>query len=374
MPRAKAVPPRVQRSLLPFTPCAKGRTIWYLGKTRYVCAKTAALTEVPERWAKLNAAIDTDAAGAKRPPALRSLRESLSEYFIWLDYRVEHGKPKPLARVSGEDYKRPLIKFAGFEFAGQKLADLSLTEFGPDHFKAYAECLADVTPTSFARIVATIGGFFNYCKDEGVLVVTPNFGRYFVRPPQQQIRDRRIQQQKAYEQQELWALLEHANTQELAWMGLALSGALDNADIAHLTFDVFSADGMVLDYRRRKSGRVPRLIPMHPVAREWLDNYLAIRPKPVDPAYERLVFLTPTGLPLQRSKPGRAGLGNHIDYVAHCWDRLLRNAGLREKPSAVRVCTGCGKLRPKPRAICCGARKWKKQLTMAGKGGPNFKG
>ena len=96
-------------------------------------------------------------------------------------------------------------------------------------------------------------------------------------------------------------------------MGLALSGALDNADVAHLTFDVFSPDGMVLDYRRRKSGRVPRLIPLHSVAREWLDDYLAIRPKPADPAYEELVFLTPTGLPLQRSKVGTSGLGNHID-------------------------------------------------------------
>jgi integrase len=166
----------------------------------------------------------------------------------------------------------------------------------------------------------------------------------------------------------------HADTQELAWMGLALSGAMDNADIAHLTFDVFSADGMLLDYRRRKSGRVPRLIPLHPMAREWLDDYMAIRPKPADPTYENLVFLTPTGLPLQRSKLGTSGLGNHIDYMAHSWDRLLRRVGLRRKATVVRVCPVCGKLRPKPRAICCGQRKWKKKLAMASKGGPNFKG
>lgn len=374
MPPAYKVPLRVQKTLLPFTPSRWGWTIWYRGKTRTVCGKTVELSEVAGRWATLKGTIDAEISTGRPRPSTRTLREALSDYFSWLDYRVQNAKPKPLALVTAEDYKRHLTVFARFEFGGQKLADLSLPEFGPEQFRAYAEHLGSRSPTSFARIVATISGFFAYCRDEGILATAPNYGRYFVRPPQHEIRDRRMQQRKAFEQEELWALLLKADTQELAWMGLALSGAMDNADLAHLTFDLFSPDGMLLDYRRRKSGRVLRLIPLHPMARAWLDEYLAVRPKPADPAYKDLVFLTPTGLPLQRSKPGKTGLGNHIDYVAHCWDRLLRRAGLRRKASVVRVCAVCGKLRPKPRAVCCGQRKWKKHLTMATKGGPTFKG
>jgi len=374
MPPAKSVPARIQRILLPFTPCAKGWTIWYQGKTRYVCAKTTDLTQVPEHWVKIKAAIDGEIAGARRPPGNRTLREALSDYFQWLDYRVQHGKPKPLAVISAEDYKRHLTAFARFEANGRKFADLSLAGFGPEQFKPYAKTLAARSPTSFARIVATVCGFFNYCKVEGLVESVPNYGSYFTRPPQTQVRDRRLQQQKSFEQEELWAIALTADTQERAWLGLALSGAMDNADIAHLTFDLFSPDGMLLDYRRRKSGRIPRLIPLHPMARQWLDDYLAIRPKPADPAYKDLVFLTPTGLPVQRSKPGKTGLGNHIDYVAHCWDQLLRRAGLRQKTTVVRVCAVCGKLRPAPRAVCCEQRKWKKKLTMGDKKGPTFKG
>ena len=85
---------------------------------------------------------------------------------------------------------------------------------------------------------------FNYCRDEGLMEAVPNYGRYFVRPPQQQIRDRRLQQQKSFEPEELWTIIEHADVQEKAWIGLALCGAMDNADISHLTFDLFDKTGL----------------------------------------------------------------------------------------------------------------------------------
>lgn len=99
------------------------------------------------------------------------------------------------------------------------------------------------------------------------------------------------------------------------WTDLALSGAVDNADIGHLTFDHFDEMGMLLGYRRWKTGLVRRLIPLHPTARQWLDEYLAVRPKAADPTCKDLVFLTPTGRSLQRILPGKSGIGHHTDYV-----------------------------------------------------------
>lgn len=374
MPPVSKVPSRIQRLLLPFTPTVKGWTIWYAGKTRTVCGITTRLEEVPQRWAALKARIDQEAAAKRPSPTGATLREAVSEYFTWLEHRVRTGKPKPMAQITADDYKRHLTAFARFEMDGGKLADLPLVDFGPEVFRAFAEGLGERSPTSFSRIVATVYAFFRYCRDEGLLPAEPHYGRYFVRTPQAKVRDRRLQQQKAWEPRDLWRIVEHATTQEKAWIGLALCGAMDNADIAKLTFDLFAPDGMSLDYRRRKIGRTPRYIPLHPMARQWLDDYLELRPKPANETHAKLVFLTPTGLPLQRDYEGRNKLGNHIDYVAQCWDRLLRRCGLRQKTVFVRVCPICGKPRPVARGTCCGQRKWKRKARMASGGGPSFKG
>jgi integrase len=183
-----------------------------------------------------------------------------------------------------------------------------------------------------------------------------------------------MSQQKAWTPRDLWAILEHASVQEKAWIGLALCGAMDNADIAHLTFSLFDEAGMLLDYRRRKTGLQPRLIPLHSVARQWLDDYLVVRPKPADPADKDLVFLTPGGRPLQRMLPGKSGVGHQVDYLRDTWVQLLRRAGLRRKPEFHSVCVVCGKERPAPRAQCCGQGRWRRKKTTAAVGGPDYKG
>jgi integrase len=366
MPPPGKVPLRVQKALLPFTPTLKGWNIWYLGKTRTVCGVTTPLENVPAVWEKRKAEIDAEALRGKPLPGGQTLREAISDYFLWLDYRVKTGKPKPLAQVSADDYKRNLVAFGRFAVNGRKLADLPLVEFGPEQFQPYAESLATRAPTSVARIVATVGGFFSYCRDEGRIAAVPNYGRYFARPPQAQIRDRRFQQKKSFEPEELWALVEQASVQERAWIGLALCGAMDNADIGHLTFSLFDKEGMVLDYRRRKQGLMPRIIPLHPMAREWLDAYLAIRPQPQDPAHSDLVFLTPNGKPLRSFHPTASGICKHKDYVAYCWDPLMRRAGLRPKRKVVAFCALCGKPRAAPRVPCCGKLSWKLKETHIG--------
>jgi len=374
MPAPAKVPLRVQKSLTPFTPMKWGWAIWYRGKTRTVCGKTVDLADVAERWAAMKAAIDARAVGAAKAPDRRTLREAISDYVTWLDYRFKTGKPSPLAAVTVEGYKRNLSEFGKFELDGRKFADLPLSEFGPEQFRRYAEHLSHRAPSSLSRIVATTHGLFNYCRDEGMMAQTPNYGRYFVRAPQSQVRDRRISQQKAWEPKDLQTIVAHADIQEKAWIGLALCGAMDNADIAHLTFGLFDQTGMLLDYRRRKTGLMPRLIPLHPMARQWLDEYLAVRPKPADASCKELVFLTPKGRALQRILPGKSGIGYQGDHIRDRWDRLLRRAGLRRKVKATEVCVVCGKVRPKPWAKCCGQGRWRTKKSMAAVGGPDFKG
>jgi len=357
MPAPSKVPQKVKKALLPFTPMKWGWAIWYHGKTRSVCGKTVELAEVADRWAEMKAVLDSQVAGASKMPDRRTLREALSAYFTWLDYRVKTGKPAPLAAVTAEGYKLILLALGKFEIDGRKFADMPLADFGPEPFKRYAEHLSHRAPSSLSRIVASTHSFFNYCRDEGYIASPPNYGRYFVRAPIGQIRDRRIGQQKAWEPKDLRLIVQHAGVQEKAWIGLALCGAMDNADISHLTFELFDQTGMILDYRRRKTGLMPRLIPIHPMARQWLDAYLEVRPQPADPASKDLVFLTPTGLPLQRLLKAKTGIGYQADYIKDCWDPLLRRAGLRRKVTFKWVCRVCGKVRPTQRAKCCGQPK-----------------
>ena len=116
MPPVSSVPKRVQRALLPFSPAIKGWTIWYEGKTRTVCGITVPVEDVPERWAKLKATIDGELTQAHRPKGGGTLREAISDYFQWLEYRVQTGT---VAAASADDYKRYLTEFARFEVAGR---------------------------------------------------------------------------------------------------------------------------------------------------------------------------------------------------------------------------------------------------------------
>ncbi len=181
-------------------------------------------------------------------------------------------------------------------------------------------------PSTIARTVAYVRAFFCFCIGEGLMERSPAYGVYFVRPPAADLDDQRIRADKRYNPEELRRLWSHAGHLERAWMALGLNGGLDNADLANLPMPerggVLDLEAGVLDYRRRKAGRVRRVIPLRPLAVLLIRHYLKRhRPQPADPQVADRLFLTPTGLPLQR--PGG------IDYLAMRWDRLMRRAGLR---------------------------------------------
>lgn len=76
----------------------------------------------------------------------------------------------------------------------------------------------------------------------------------------------------------------------------------------------------------------------------------------------------------KRDAASKSGLVNQVGYIALCWDRLLRRAGLRAKVTFTPVCALRGKPRKKKRALCCGQYQWKRVAVMASEGGPRLKG
>jgi integrase len=333
LPRAKIpwppeIPRRLQKTLAPFTVSSSGWSRWYRGEGRTVCGKSTPLDEVEDRWrekkALWDAEIEGDVAAARRPGGV-SILDAASKYFAWLDGRVRTRMPEPMSPVTAADYKRTVNAFGESAGPGTPLGDLEQA-----HFTTFAKAFEGQAPTTLSRNVANLHAFLQWCEDEGLLDRVPKFGRSFVKPSQQKRRDARLDKQFSYTPEQLVLLRDNARAEELAWLGLGLC-SMDNSDLAHLTFDVVDRKRKLLDYSRRKVGKIRRIIPLPEQAWKWLDAYLKVRPQPAEEAHANLVFLTPTGLPLQRVKrTDRSGKEITIDFVAMRWVRLLIRAGLRE--------------------------------------------
>lgn len=317
-------PPKNLPGNWPYTAHRDGWVRWYRGAPRFVCGKRTPLAEVEDRWVEKKNAVDAAAAGKIiRTGAGVTIREAAGLYYEYLDHRVTTGQPEPMSPVTAADYKRTVNAFGRSAGPDRALADVAQPEF-----TAFAKSFAGQAPSTLARAVAYIQAFVRWCHAEGHLAEVPQWGRYFVKPAMRAHRDVRLSAAKGYTPTELVKLRDNARAEEKAWLGLGLCGALDNSDLAHLTRDVMDRRGGVIDFRRRKVGKVRRVIPVTAEAWKWLDAYR--RPEPADPAHADRVFLTPTGLPLQRVKVSRTGREITIDYVAMRWVRLLIRAGLRQ--------------------------------------------
>jgi integrase len=196
-------------------------------------------------------------------------------------------------------------------------------------------------------------------------------GRTFVKPSAQALRDTRLSVQKSYTPEQLRALWSTADAELKAWLVLGLLGALDNADIAHLTHDVVDRERGVIDYRRRKVGRVRRVIPLPPEAWAILDAYQ--RPAPADPADKNRFFLTPTGKPLQRTRISARGQPHTIDYVAMRWRRLLERVGLKPRTPRRRPGQPATPRRFKPRGEPAGQGFRALRTTFANLAPPGYR-
>lgn len=336
MPRQKipwppVIPVRLANVLAPFTPYEGGWCRWHNGRSIHVCGRGAPLDEIEGRWQEKCRQLDRKAAGAIETEKSGDItvRLAAAAFYEWLDRRVKTRKPAPLTERTGADYKREVNAFG--RFVGP---DRPLKEITQPDFTGYALTFGENAPSTFHRVVAYLQAFFTFCADEGLIDSAPQYGRSFVKPPRQEHRDKRMAETKSYTVDELRQLWHHARGEERLWLALGLNGAMDNSDLAHLTVDVIDRIAGLFDYRRRKRGKVRRVIPIRPEVLFLLDQY--VRRAPAGDEHADRLLLTPTGLPLQRMKESAAGRSNPLDYVSMRWTRLLIRAGLRAPMPAKR--------------------------------------
>lgn len=315
-----------------FTLHRDGYARWYKGNTRFACPRSAPPEEVENIWKERQRAIDNASPKpVKKDASGVVLRELYSQYIERQRRRAETGRPKPLSPFTLEDQIRTLR-----EFVKHLGGDTLVSDLEPIHFNNYIAQFDQRAASTVARKVAYVKGMFSWGYRANVCPL-PLFGPDFVKPTASVHRDERLSKTKSYTREEIASIWKVANEQERLWILLALNGAMDNSDVSTLSTDVIDFEEGTLDFRRRKKGRVRRLIPLHKETLTRLKSFKA--PSPADPQYANLVFRTEGGFPLVRMKkkedsPGRA---TPVDYISFRWTKLLQRAGIRPKAERVVV-------------------------------------
>ena len=303
------------------TPHRDGWVRWYKGATRFVCGKKTPLDEVEDRWISKKQEIDAEAKkDRKADPSMQTYREVLSEFLERQKARVGAGKNR-LEDRTYQNYANALNDFGAFAVEGDPLADLLIHEISPAHFSAYARKFRHYKASAFDSIVSRVSTLFRWAVEMGYLdAFRP--GPDFIRPGRQDIRDQRIDRQRRFELAEVAKIWAVANDVVRCWIALGLCAAFNNSDIAHLTIDAVDLKEGVIDFRRRKTGKVRRVIPLPAEVKDMLTSYR--RPEPGDGAGE-LFFVTSEGNAYSRTNGGNPSCSISTQFA-----KLIKSAKIKQ--------------------------------------------
>ena len=268
-------PPPKHRWPAGLTANTRGWIRYYRGKTRYVAARSVPLAELEDVWIEVKKRIDAELNCEPAPIDASRIgyREALSEFLSAMRTRVETGKPRPLKARTFWNYQDILNRFGSFMFHGSAIADMPLAEVNsPAVLGAFSATFGSWKSSGYDSIVARVGTFFAWAVEmEYIDRFRP--GPQFKRPAKSEIRDQRIELVKSFTPQQVARMLAAANQTMRCWIMLGVCGAMNNSDIAHLTPGVVDLHTGIIDYRRRKTGRVRRIIPLPDDVRDALRAY-----------------------------------------------------------------------------------------------------
>jgi integrase len=308
------------------TPHPDGWTRWYKGKARWVCGKRVPLDEVEDRWIAVKQKVDAEENGQSAPVVAgtvhRTYREVLTEFLGLQKSRIGAAR-KPLAERSYFNYVTELNKLGNFVVGGRRIADMDIRQIGPTELTAYAATVK-WKASGFDSVVSRVGALFRWAiQMEYLDRFRP--GPEFVRPAKGELRSDRIELEKCYTAEELAKLYDRGNDTLKAWIALGCCAAFNNADIANLTYDVIDLSTGIIDFRRRKTGKIRRVIPL-PVDVVALLRRCQ-RPSPTAPDATRLFFITRSGNPYTR-QCSSSGKFVPTDSISRMFAKLIDAAGI----------------------------------------------
>lgn len=315
-----------------FTPHRDGWVIWYKGATRFVCGRKTPPAEVEGKWEEKRDEIDNATAPRVRMGDT-TVRILMGSYIERQRRRVATGRPKPLSPFTLEDHIRTLRAFA--KHVGP---DRVVGELTPDDFQSYAATFDERAASTAARNIAYVKSMFTW-GEKAELCEEPSMGPDFVKPPVEVTRDERLEKTKSYTPEEIKKIWGVARRHERLWIALGINCAFDNSDISQLTWEVVDLKAGVIDYRRRKKGRVRRVVPLTKRTLKLLMAYQKITGGKEGP-----VFQSADGHSLVRMRSKADGRATPIDAIARRWTILLQRAGIRPRPKRITLESGKRKL------------------------------
>lgn len=306
------------------TPSRDGWVRWYRGKTRFVAGRKTPIGEVEDKWIKIKTAIDSGAALDEdadsendigfREAAIRFLNAMLAKVGA-VNRGIEHR--------TYQNYVAEINRLGKFEIDGVKVGDMDLKDVArPPELSAFANSMRHWKASGFDSTVSRLSAFFDWCVEMNYLMEWKS-GPDFKRPAKQQIRDQRIGRVRALTAEQIAKAYEAANHTLKCWIALGVCGAMINSDIAHLTRSVIDLETGIIDMRRRKTGKIRRVIPLPADVVDLLKQYS--RPDPAEEKYADLFFLTRSGLPFSRTLASGPACA-----ISSMFGKLLDDAGIRQ--------------------------------------------
>lgn len=309
-------PPPENKRPLGFTAGKDGWFKWYKGKTRFVASKTVKAELVPEIWQEKRKAIDQDSEFIIAPSGKLTYRQVLSGFMDHCHHRNKTGKPTPLSDRSVHNYEVILNDFGNHVGGGKLIENVNR----PEIFTEYAKKFADWKASGYDSVVSRIGALFNWAI-EMEYIQRWRCGPMFRRPAKSDLRSERIDLAKYIEPATIAKLYNAADDRMKLWIGLGLCAAFTNSDIAHVARECVDLDTGVIDFRRRKTGKIRRVCPLPGPIATLMRNYK--RPEPADKAFEDYFFLTKSGHPFGRTR--KTGW-NPSDTISRFWKKNLAAA------------------------------------------------
>lgn len=312
-PMASQWPPPRSDWFPGFTAHRDGWVRRYAGLTVFCGGRKASRKEVEDKYLARTREID----GAPRrapisPGPSMTYRDLLSDFMAACEARCKTGKPSPMSRRTLHNYDVVLNQFGKFVGGGTPIGQI-----GPIQFSAFASKFAGWKASGFDSIVCRVSALFRWAAQmEYIDRFRP--GPQFVRPAKAHIRDDRIALAKSFTIEEVAKLYRAANPTMRCWIGLGICCAFNNSDIANVTRDAIDLDAALIDFRRRKTGKIRRICPLPPQVVADLRAY--VRPEPCDAAHDDHFFLSVNGHPYSGT---RKRDGKPSDSISRLFRKLM---------------------------------------------------
>jgi integrase len=276
-------------------------------------------------WADPDAALkkydaEKDALHAGRKPRQSGEGTTVKELCnLFLNRKAAARDAGEIARRTWDDYEdacRLIIK----HFTGSRL----VSDLDPEDFASLRQKLARKWgPVTLGNVIQRIRVVFKFAWDDGLIDRPVLYGQAFQRPSRKVVRiDRAKKGPKLFTREEIRKLLNGAPVHLRAMTLLGINAGFGNADCGNLPLSAVDLEHGWIDYPRPKTG-IARRCALWPETMAAINESMAKRPQPKDPANAGLVFVTKYGLPWHKDS------SDHT--LAKEYAKLLHELGINSR-------------------------------------------